>query len=142
MAHLQRWAQCQPDRVAIRVIGPAASVTPSPSQGEQREAEQREWRTEQALTFAELDRRATRGAHWLISLGLEPGDGIAVLLENRAELVELFFAARRAGLYFTPMSVHLAADEVAYILGDSGAKVLVTSRAMAGLASSLGTPLA
>jgi len=140
MAHLQRWAQCQPEKVAIRVIGPDASVTPSPSQGEQREAEQREWRTEQAVTFAELDRWATRGAHWLISLGLDPGDGVAALLENRAELIELFFAARRAGLYFTPMSVHLAADEVAYILRDSGAKALVTSRAMAGLASSLGTP--
>lgn len=90
-----------------------------------------------ALTYAALEARANRIAQWLIGLGLRPGDGFALLLENRPEFLELAFAARHAGLYYTPLSIHLRPREVAHVLRDSGAAMLVVSPALAGLAAEL-----
>lgn len=87
------------------------------------------------LTYAELDAAADRVAHWLIGLGLQPGEAVALLLENHLRSFELWWGARRAGLYYVPVSVHLAPREAAHILRDSGATVLVTSRAQGSLAS-------
>ncbi|MDB5374677.1 MAG: acyl-CoA synthetase [Belnapia sp.] len=89
------------------------------------------------LTYGGLYARARQAAHWLIGLGLEPGDGIAMLLDNRPEFLELAEAARLAGLYFTPLSIHLRPHEVAYVLADSGARLLVASPELAGLATAL-----
>jgi long-chain acyl-CoA synthetase len=82
------------------------------------------------VTHGALAVRATRAAAWLADLGLEAGDGIAMLLENRVELLELALAARAAGLYYTPISTHLTPSEVAYILRDCGARLFVCSQAM------------
>lgn len=78
-------------------------------------------------TYAALERRANQVAAWLLSLGLQEGDGIAMLMENRPELIEIALAATKIGIYFTPMSTHLASEEIAHILVDSGAKVLIVS---------------
>lgn len=80
-----------------------------------------------AITFAELDDRANRGARALRELGVESGDHIAFLLENRLEFMEICWAAQRAGVIFTPISRYLKADEAAYIVEDCGAKVFITS---------------
>lgn len=77
-------------------------------------------------TYAALDARATRAAHWLIGLGLQPGEAIALLLDNCPEVFELAFAAERAGLYYTPVSTHLRPAEIEYILRDCAARVVVT----------------
>ena len=69
--------------------------------------------------------------------GLQPGDGIALLLENRPEFLEIAEATRLAGLYYTPLSIHLRPHEVAYVLQDSGAKLLIASPALAALAQDL-----
>ena len=86
------------------------------------------------LSFAELDQQSTRVAHWLLSLGLQAEDGIAFLLDNRLDYYPLSWGARRAGLYYTPISIHLQPAEVAYVLRDSGAKLLITCPEMATLA--------
>lgn len=83
------------------------------------------------LTYAALDRRAAQAAQWLAGppptgLGLEPGACIALLLDNCAEVFELAFAAERAGLYYVPVSTHLRAAEIAHILADCAARVVVT----------------
>lgn len=91
----------------------------------------------EALTFAELDRRSDAVARWLLSVGLEPGDTVALLLENRIELPELWFGARRAGLYYVPIPVPLTPGEIEYLLRDSGARALVTSPAFADRVSAL-----
>ncbi|HYF09451.1 MAG TPA: AMP-binding protein, partial [Acetobacteraceae bacterium] len=90
-----------------------------------------------SLRFDELDWRSNRAAQWLISLGLQPGDGIALLLDNRPEFLELAFACRRAGLYYTPLSIHLRPHEVAYMLADSGAKLLVVAPTLSDLAAAM-----
>jgi long-chain acyl-CoA synthetase len=114
MPQLAEWAERQPDK-------PAAHF---PDSG-------------QSLTYAALHQRARRAAHWLIGLGLQPGDGIALLLENRPEFLEIAEAVRLAGLYYTPLSIHLRPHEVAYVLADSGARLLIASPGLAALAGQL-----
>ncbi|RAI58154.1 AMP-binding protein [Roseicella frigidaeris] len=114
MPQLATWAERQPQKTAVHF----------PDSGE-------------SLTYAALEARARRAAHWLIRQGLGAGDGIAVLLDNRPEFLELAEAARLAGLYFTPLSIHLRPHEVAYVLNDSGARLVVASPALAGLAATL-----
>jgi acyl-CoA synthetase (AMP-forming)/AMP-acid ligase II len=83
-------------------------------------------------TYGKLFDRSARAATWLVSLGLEPGQGIALLLENRPELLEVALAAKQAGLYYTVISTHLTPDEASYIVRDSGARLFLTSACMLG----------
>ncbi len=80
-----------------------------------------------SISFQALDQRVQRAALWLRQQGLQSGDGILLLLENRPEIIELGLAARRAGLYFTPTSTHLTLPELAHIARDCGAKILFVS---------------
>ena len=56
--------------------------------------------------------------------GSASGDHVALLLDNRAAMLELAWAAQRSGLYYTPINTRLAADEAAYVVDDCGATVL------------------
>jgi long-chain acyl-CoA synthetase len=69
--------------------------------------------------------RANALVHGLRRRGLAPGDAIAVVLPNGAPMIELYLAATQAGWYLVPINHHLTAPEIAYIVRDSGAKVLV-----------------
>ncbi|HLY58711.1 MAG TPA: acyl-CoA synthetase, partial [Stellaceae bacterium] len=73
----------------------------------------------------------------LRNLGLRPGDLVAQLLENHPRFFEAVWATQNNALYFTSLNTHLTAPEIAYILKDSGAKVLVTSRAHAAKVAEL-----
>ena len=84
--------------------------------------------SQRTISFGDLDRQVQHAASWLISLGLDAGAGIVILMENRPEIIELGLSARRAGLYFTVVSTHLTAPELAYIVRDSGATVVFVSR--------------
>ena len=66
----------------------------------------------QAISFAELDVAANKLAHVLFDAGLRPGDHIAFMLENRWEFLAIAWAAQRSGLYYTPVSSRLQADEI------------------------------
>ncbi len=84
----------------------------------------------QVVTFKELNDDSNRGAQLFTSLGLKPGDHIALCMENNAHFHKVCWAAHRAGLYYTTISSRLSAPEVAYIVDDCDAKVFVTSEAM------------
>ena len=73
----------------------------------------------------ELLGHANQLVHALRAQGLEPGDVVATVLPNCAEMIELYLAALQAGWYLVPINHHLVAPEIAYILKDSGAKVFV-----------------
>ena len=77
------------------------------------------------FTFAELNERADRAAHALTWLGLATGDRVAVLLPNGHQFVEVFYGAARAGLVVVPLNWRVVANELAYMLRDCGATVLV-----------------
>jgi acyl-CoA synthetase (AMP-forming)/AMP-acid ligase II len=104
MFHPHHHARANPDKVAYRMAG-----------------------SNKAITYRELDERSNRGAQLFRSLGLKAGDHIAILMENRLEFLEVCWAAQRSGLYYTAISRYLTADEIAYILKDCGARLLVTS---------------
>jgi fatty-acyl-CoA synthase len=82
------------------------------------------------LTYGELDRRSNQAANQFRSLGLQAGDHIALLMENSLDFLEICWGAQRSGLYFTPISLYLRAPEIAHVIKDSGARVLVVSPAV------------
>jgi acyl-CoA synthetase (AMP-forming)/AMP-acid ligase II len=83
------------------------------------------------VTYGELVDRSNRAAQLFRSLGLRPGDGVAICMENHPRYLELCWGAHNAGLYYTPISSRLRPSETAYIVRDSGARVLITSAALA-----------
>lgn len=93
--------------------------------------------TGERITWRELEAGSRRCAHLLLASGLRVGDVVAVFMENHRRYLEILWAARRIGLYYTTISAHLKPDEVGYILRDSGARALFTSSAMAGVATVL-----
>lgn len=86
------------------------------------------------VTYRQLDERSNQAAQLFRSLGLQTGDHIALMLENRREFLEICWGAQRAGLIYTPISSHLREDETAYILKNCGAKLFIASRAVAEVA--------
>ncbi len=83
--------------------------------------------TGEVVTYRELHERACRIANLFRSLGLRPGDHVAWCMENHPWFLSLAWGAHYAGLYYTAISSRLTADEVAYIVGDCGARAYVTS---------------
>ncbi|MET0251112.1 MAG: AMP-binding protein, partial [Novosphingobium sp.] len=81
--------------------------------------------TGEALTYAELERRANQGAQLLRTLGIGQGASICIMIDNDLAYFELYWTAQRAGVYFTPVSTKLTAEEVAYIVEDSDSKLLI-----------------
>jgi len=75
--------------------------------------------------------RANQLVHGLRKRGLANGDAIAVVLPNGAPMIELYLAATQTGWYLVPINHHLTASEIAYIVEDSGAKVLVADERFA-----------
>ena len=84
------------------------------------------------VTAARLAARANQVSHGLRALGVERGDTIAVVVPNGVEMMELVLGAQQIGLYMTPINHHLVGPEIAYIVRDSDAKVLVGHERFAG----------
>lgn len=93
--------------------------------------------TGETTTYEQLDQRSNQLAHLLRDRGVQRGDSLAILLENHPAFFEVCWAAQRAGLMYTTVNRHLTADEVAYIVSDCGARALVTSKALAPVATAL-----
>jgi long-chain acyl-CoA synthetase len=87
--------------------------------------------TGETLTYRQLEERSNRGAQLFRKLGLKPGDGIAIFMENNIDFLPICWAAQRAGLYYTCVSSRLTAGEVEYIAKDCNAKVLFVSHGLA-----------
>lgn len=81
--------------------------------------------TKEVMTYGELDAKANQGAHLFRSLGLNRGDTVAVLLDNDFEIFIAAWATQRSGLYFTAISTKTSISDLAYLLENSGAKVLI-----------------
>jgi long-chain acyl-CoA synthetase len=80
-----------------------------------------------AVTYAELEQRTNRLAHFLRSRGLKRLDHYAIFMENNDRYVESCGAGERAGLYFTCVNSFLTAGELAYIVNNSESRVLIVS---------------
>ncbi len=92
------------------------------------------------LRYGELLSRAARLA-WSLreQLGLSPGDRVALVLDNRAEYLEILYAAWHAGLVAVPVNAKLHPREVAFILENAGARVCFAGDGLATALEALRT---
>jgi long-chain acyl-CoA synthetase len=97
---LSRTAAEHPDRIAIK-------------------------RDDVELSYAALDLAASQAAQFLSAKSVEPGDRVAIMLPNVASFPICYYGALRCGAAVVPMNVLLKEREVAFHLGDCGAKVLL-----------------
>ena len=89
------------------------------------------------LTFSELNERANRVANMLLELGLGKGDRVAIMMMNSVEFFEAYFAVAKIGGVVVPLNWRLVADELEFILKDSGSKFLLFGDEFVGLAEDL-----
>jgi fatty-acyl-CoA synthase len=93
---------------------------------------------ERRYTYAELSERAHRLAHTLRGeLGCGPGDRVAYLCGNTVEMLEAYYGVVLAGCVLTPLNVRMAAAELAFVLDDCEAALLVVHPAYSPLAEAL-----
>ena len=112
--HPSVYAQTAPDKTALIMAGSGES-----------------------LTYGQMEARSNQAAQLFRSLGLKPGDAIALFMENNLDFLPICWGAQRAGLYFTCISSRLTAGEVEYIVGDCAARVLIVSSGLSKTASEL-----
>lgn len=89
------------------------------------------------LTYEQLEDRSARLAAVLRSSGLRTGDTVALLTDNSPEAYEVYWGAVRSGLYITAVNSHLTAEDVAYIVNDSGASAIIVSGGLGELAATV-----
>lgn len=88
---------------------------------------------ERSLTYRDLADRTRRLAATLTEQGVRRGDRVAYLGANDIAALETFFAAGQIGAIFVPLNIRLSSPEIAYMLDDCGATVLVYGTGMQGL---------
>jgi len=79
------------------------------------------------LTFSELERLTNQAANGLKALGIRKGDRVTLFAQNSVEWVISYAAIAKAGGVINPVNAMLTADELAYVVKDCGAKVLLTT---------------
>ncbi len=87
--------------------------------------DQRQW------TYQEWFDRVSRFARALSEMGVRPGDRVAFYVSTSENSVTTYFACQFLGAVAVPMNFRLSPGEVAYILKDSGARILVYGRTLA-----------
>lgn len=80
---------------------------------------------ERRYTFKELNDRVNKLAHGLLEIGLKKGDRVGMLLENRAEYIEIDFALSKIGVVRVPLNARLGPQDHQYILDDSQSDALI-----------------
>lgn len=80
-----------------------------------------------AISHTEVERRVRHVALGLVSLGVKPGDRVAILSENRPEWAIADYACLTSGITDVPIYPTLPADQIAFILNDSGAGAIFVS---------------
>jgi long-chain acyl-CoA synthetase len=82
------------------------------------------------VSYRELDTACDAVARGLVRAGLRAGDRIGILSLNRVEFVMTLLGAMRAGVVPVPVNIKLAADSIAFILGDAGARLVFVEPAL------------
>jgi fatty-acyl-CoA synthase len=106
---LARHAMMQPDKTALRFLG-------------------------QTTTWGELDRRVTALAGALQRRGVGFGDRVMILMLNRTEFIESFLAANRLGAIAVPVNFRMTPPEIAFLVSDCQAAVMITESVLATVA--------
>ncbi|MCF8040728.1 MAG: AMP-binding protein [Desulfarculaceae bacterium] len=91
----------------------------------------------EGLTYGELDKKASQAAGLLQSWGIAKGDRVGLMSFNTPAYVIAYYGILRAGGVVVPINHKLQAPEVDYILGHSGAKLLLADGALAPVLAKL-----
>lgn len=83
------------------------------------------------LTYREMDERANRIAQALIAQGVGPDISVGLYLPRSVDLVVGALAIMKAGGAYIPLDPHFPADRLAFMIKDSGAKLVLTERSLA-----------
>jgi fatty-acyl-CoA synthase len=89
------------------------------------------------ITYVELMRRIETTAGSLAARGIGPGDVVALLMKNSPAFLELTFAISHLGAVSLPINYRLAADEVAYVVDNAGARLLLCDEELAAATAGL-----
>jgi fatty-acyl-CoA synthase len=89
------------------------------------------------LTYAEFAERSRRLAGALVALGVMPGDRVAALCANSHVLLEAHNGVPWAGAVLVPLNIRLSADELAFVIEHSGARVLLATVEFAEVAGAV-----
>ncbi|WP_156878271.1 AMP-binding protein [Sphingopyxis sp. QXT-31] len=96
---------------------------------------------DRAIDGADLAARVDAAAGAFAARGVGSGDCVALLLRNDIAFLEASLACRRLGAYCVPVNWHFAPDEILYVLGDCGARLLVAhADLLASVADALPCP--
>ncbi|MFH9070596.1 non-ribosomal peptide synthetase [Streptomyces alboflavus] len=85
-----------------------------------------------ALSYAELNARANRIAHWLIARGVGPERLVGVAMERGAEQVAIVLGILKAGAAYLPVDLEYPADRITYMVGDARPAAVLTTGESAG----------
>jgi fatty-acyl-CoA synthase len=110
ITQLARHALMQPDRPALRFLG-------------------------RTTTWAELDTRVGALADALARRGVRSGDRVMILMLNRNEFIESFLAANSLGAIAVPVNFRLTPPEIAFLVSDCDARVVITETVLAPVAT-------
>src|SRR5437762_7338102 len=111
MTHPSIHARTQPNKIAYQMAGSG-----------------------KAISYRELDELSNQGAHLFRSLGLNQGDHIAFLIENRLAFMEICWAAQRSGLYLTDRKSCMIMSGGVNIYPQEAEDVLITHADVADVA--------
>jgi amino acid adenylation domain-containing protein len=83
---------------------------------------------DQRVTYRWIDDHCNRISHFLVARGIRRGDRVAVCLKNSLEAILSIFAIHKAGAVFVLINPETKAEKLKYLLEDSGAKCLISSK--------------
>ncbi len=90
------------------------------------------------FSYGEFANRVYKLANFLRSIGLKKGDCVAILHQNSHQFLEAYFSTAQIGAIINPLNIRLSPRELAFILKDSGAMILIASRPFTNSVKSLG----
>ncbi len=93
------------------------------------------------LTYASLEARANRLAHYLATRGVQPGDRIGILLERSTHTYETLLAVLKCGAAFVPIDPALPAERIAFIAEDASLRLLATTTSFGPAVAGVPCPL-
>ncbi|HUB58471.1 MAG TPA: class I adenylate-forming enzyme family protein [Mycobacterium sp.] len=85
------------------------------------------------LSYTDVATESRRLADGLVSIGVRPGDRVAMIMANYQEFVAIKFAIARAGAIAVPLNYLYRSDELRFVLTDSGCRVVITMTGFADL---------
>ncbi|WP_274555409.1 non-ribosomal peptide synthetase [Streptomyces spiramyceticus] len=86
-----------------------------------------------SLTYAELDERANRVAHWLIGRGVGPECRVGVVMDRSADLVSVLLGVVKAGAAYVPLDSDHPVERLRAVVAEAGVSLVVADRELDGL---------